>query len=146
MAAQKSSRHRTQRGGPGRKFARSRPAKAAGRFARSDSAKKVGSEAEKVVLAGVGTLLAGAGTAVTNGWRSRRDRRRNREDAITYARQVQGKFSEDTDTLVEDRRRFVVWDKAGVPVKAFPPLEGDAARIKDVPELKDFPLELLKAP
>ena len=51
--------------------------------------------------------------------------------AIRLARQIQGRWSEDT--IIAGKPHHVVW-KDGVPVEAFPPVEDLELR----PELRDF--------
>ena len=59
--------------------------------------------------------------------------------AIRLARQIQGRYSEDT--IIAGKPHHVVW-KDGVPVEAFPPVEDLELR----PELRDFDQRLLKVP
>jgi hypothetical protein len=69
-------------------------------------------------------------------WRSTRG---DRELAIKLARQVQGRWSEDT--IIAGRPHHVVW-KDGVPIEAFPPV----ADLELRPELRDFDARLQKVP
>jgi hypothetical protein len=59
--------------------------------------------------------------------------------AIRLARQIQGRWSENT--IIGGKPHHVVW-KDGVPVEAFPPVEDLELR----PELRDFDRALLKIP
>jgi hypothetical protein len=59
--------------------------------------------------------------------------------AIRLARQIQGRWSENT--IIEGRPHHVVW-KDGMPVEAFPPVPDLELR----PELRDFDPRLLKVP
>ena len=59
--------------------------------------------------------------------------------AIRLARQIQGRYSEDT--IIAGTPHSVVW-KDGVPIEAFPPVEDLELR----PELRDFDERLLKVP
>jgi hypothetical protein len=68
-----------------------------------------------------------------------RDRRVDRDRAIKLARQLGGRYSEDT--IIGGEPHFVVW-KDGKPVQAFPHVEDVAAR----PELAGFDLGLTRAP
>ena len=65
--------------------------------------------------------------------------RADRELAIKLARQIRGRFSEDT--IIAGKPHYVVW-KDGVPVEAFPPVTDLELR----PELRDFDEQLVKAP
>jgi hypothetical protein len=75
--------------------------------------------------------------------RDRSDRwrgtRADRDLAIKLARQIRGRWSEDT--IVAGSPHYVVW-KDGVPVDAFPPVDDLELR----PELRDFDERLAKAP
>ena len=68
-----------------------------------------------------------------------RDRRVYRDRAIKLARQMGGRYSEDT--IIGGEPHFVVW-KDGVPVQAFPHVEDLASR----PELTSFDAQLAKDP
>lgn len=68
-----------------------------------------------------------------------RQQRTQRELAIKLARQLQGRFSEDT--IIDGRPHVVVW-KDRRPVQAFPPVE----QLERRPELADFDHTLAKAP
>jgi hypothetical protein len=68
-----------------------------------------------------------------------RDRRIDRDRAVKLARQIQGRYSEDT--IIDGRPHFVVW-KDGEPVQAFPPVDDLARR----PELRGFDMSLAKEP
>jgi hypothetical protein len=66
-------------------------------------------------------------------------RRVDRDRAIKLARQIRGRWSEDT--IIAAQPHHVVW-KDGVPVEAFPPV----ADLELRPELRDFDERLAKAP
>jgi hypothetical protein len=66
-------------------------------------------------------------------------RRVDRDRAIKLARQIRGRWSEDT--IIGGEPHFVVW-KDGVPVEAFPAV----ADLEVRPELRDFDEGLAKAP
>jgi hypothetical protein len=68
-----------------------------------------------------------------------RDRRIDRDRAIKLARQLQGRYSEDT--IIDGRPHFVVW-KDGKPIEAFPPVEDLGGR----PELQGFDQTLAVEP
>jgi hypothetical protein len=68
-----------------------------------------------------------------------RDRRVYRDRAIKLARQIGGRYSEDT--IIGGEPHFVVW-KHGKPVEAFPHVDDVAER----PELAGFDLGLTRAP
>jgi hypothetical protein len=68
-----------------------------------------------------------------------RDRRIHRDRAIKLARQMGGRYSQDT--IIAGEPHFVVW-KEGAPVQAFPPVEDLATR----PELKSFDPGLTREP
>jgi hypothetical protein len=59
--------------------------------------------------------------------------------AIRLARQIQGRWSENT--IIAARPHHVVW-KDGVPIESFPPVQDLELR----PELRDFDERLLKVP
>ena len=68
-----------------------------------------------------------------------RGARADRDLAIKLARQIRGRYSEDT--IIAGRPHHVVW-KDGVPVEAFPPV----ADLELRPELRDFDEQLMKVP
>ena len=68
-----------------------------------------------------------------------RGARADRDLAIKLARQIRGRWSEDT--IIAGKPHYVVW-KDGVPVEAFPPV----ADLELRPELRDFDERLAKAP
>ena len=68
-----------------------------------------------------------------------RDRRVDRDRAIKLARQLGGRYSQDT--IIDGEPHFVVW-KDGTPVRAFPPVEDLAGR----PELDGFDPRLAHVP
>jgi hypothetical protein len=68
-----------------------------------------------------------------------RDRRIDRDRAIKLARQLQGRYSEDT--IVDGQLHYVVW-KDGRPIQAFPHVDDLAAR----PELQGFDARLAHEP
>jgi len=65
--------------------------------------------------------------------------RLDRDRAVKLARQIRGRFSEDT--IIAGEPHYVVW-KDGVPVEAFPPV----ADLELRPELRDFDERLAKEP
>ena len=68
-----------------------------------------------------------------------RDRRVDRDRAIKLARQLRGRYSQDT--IIDGEPHFVVW-RAGEPVRAFPHVE----RLEERPELAGFDLRLTHEP
>ncbi len=68
-----------------------------------------------------------------------RDRRVDRDRAIKLARQINGRYSEDT--IIDGRPHFVVW-KDGAPIAAFPHVTELATR----PELQGFDPRLTREP
>jgi hypothetical protein len=68
-----------------------------------------------------------------------RDRRVQRDRAVKLARQLGGRYSEDT--IIDGEPHFVVW-KDDRPVEAFPHVDDLAAR----PELAGFDLALTRVP
>lgn len=73
-------------------------------------------------------------------------RRGNRRRAFSLARQVGGRYSEDT--IVANRERIVVW-KNGRALDCFPPLtsaELDGHKLSEREELQEFNESLLKDP
>jgi hypothetical protein len=68
-----------------------------------------------------------------------RDRRVYRDRAVKLARQIGGRYSEDT--IIAGEPHFVVW-KDGEPVEAFPHVDDVAAR----PELAGFDQSLTRTP
>jgi hypothetical protein len=68
-----------------------------------------------------------------------RGTRVDRDLAIKLARQIRGRYSEDT--IIAGKPHYVVW-KDGVPVEAFPPV----ADLELRPELRDFDESLAKPP
>jgi hypothetical protein len=93
-----------------------------------------------------GAAAAAAARLATRAEPALRDRyerwsgaRADRLLAIRLARQIQGRWSENT--IIAGRPHHVVW-KDGVPLEAFPPVEDLELR----PELRDFDPQLLKVP
>jgi hypothetical protein len=68
-----------------------------------------------------------------------RDRRVYRDRAVKLARQIGGRYSEET--IIGGEPHFVVW-KDGEPVEAFPHVDDVASR----PELAGFDQSLTRAP
>ena len=68
-----------------------------------------------------------------------RDRRFDRDRAIKLARQIRGRYSEDT--IIGGEPHYVVW-KDGVAVEAVPPV----ADLELRPELRDFDAALALVP
>jgi hypothetical protein len=68
-----------------------------------------------------------------------RDRRVDRDRAQRLARQLNGRYSENT--IIDGEPHFVVW-KEGAPIAAFPHVEQLAAR----PELQGFDTRLTHHP
>jgi hypothetical protein len=68
-----------------------------------------------------------------------RDRRLDRDRAVKLARQIRGRYSEDT--IIGGEPHYVVW-KDGVAVEAFPPV----ADLELRPELRDFDEQLAIVP
>jgi hypothetical protein len=68
-----------------------------------------------------------------------RDRRVDRDRAIKLARQLRGRYSQDT--IIDGEPHFVVW-KDGTPVRAFPHVDDLATR----PELNGFDARLAHDP
>lgn len=67
-----------------------------------------------------------------------RDRRVDRDRAVKLARQVQGRYSQDT--IIDGEPHFVVW-KDGKPIRSFPHREDLDTR----PELAHFDADTLAA-
>jgi hypothetical protein len=68
-----------------------------------------------------------------------RDRRIDKDRAIKLARQIQGRYSQDT--IIDGQPHFVVW-KDGKPIQAFPHKEDLSNR----PELQGFDPRLAHEP
>jgi hypothetical protein len=68
-----------------------------------------------------------------------RGTRADRDLAIKLARQIRGRWSEET--IIDGTPHYVVW-KEGVPIQAFPPV----ADLELRPELRDFDAALAKEP
>jgi hypothetical protein len=97
----------------------------------------------KAVQGVAATAAAKAATRAEPLLRERYDRwsgrRVDRDRAIKLARQIRGRFSEDT--IIGGEPHHVVW-KDGVAVEAFPPV----ADLEVRPELRDFDERLAKTP
>ena len=97
----------------------------------------------KAVRAVAATAAAKAATRAEPLLRERYDRwsarRVDRDRAIKLARQMGGRYSQDT--IIDGEPYFVVW-KDGEPVRAFPPVDELAAR----PELQGFDARLAHEP
>ncbi len=112
------------------------------------AAKSIGNAAKavarnKAVQGAAAAAAAKLASRAEPALRERYDRwsgaRANRLLAIRLARQIQGRYSENT--IIGGRPHHVVW-KDGVPIEAFPPVEDLELR----PELRDFDERLMKAP
>jgi hypothetical protein len=68
-----------------------------------------------------------------------RDRRIDKDRAVKLARQLQGRYSQDT--IIDGRPHYVVW-KDGTPIQAFPHVDDLATR----PELQGFDPRLAHEP
>jgi hypothetical protein len=68
-----------------------------------------------------------------------RDRRVDCDRAIKLARQINGRYSEDT--IIDGEPHFVVW-REGTPIQAFPHVDQLATR----PELQGFDASLAREP
>jgi hypothetical protein len=97
----------------------------------------------KAVRAAAAAAAARAASNAEPALRERYERwsagRTDRVLAIRLARQIQGRWSENT--IIGGKPHHVVW-KDGVPVEAFPPVEDLELR----PELRDFDRALQKVP
>ena len=97
----------------------------------------------KAVQGVAATAAARAAARAEPMLRERYDRwvgtRADRDRAIKLARQIRGRFSEDT--IIAAEPHYVVW-KDGVPVEAFPAV----ADLELRPELRDFDAALAKEP
>jgi hypothetical protein len=80
-----------------------------------------------------------AGPIAQQRYASWRDRRIDRDRAIKLARQLRGRYSEDT--IIDGRPHYVVW-KDGAPIAAFPHVEDLATR----PEIQGFDPALAREP
>ncbi|HKH30881.1 MAG TPA: hypothetical protein VKA45_07495 [Gaiellaceae bacterium] len=68
-----------------------------------------------------------------------RDRRVDRDRAIKLARQLRGRYSQDT--IIDGVPHFVVW-KDGAPIAAFPHVD----QLETRPELQGFDTRLTREP
>jgi hypothetical protein len=97
----------------------------------------------RAVRAVAASAAASAATRAEPLLRERYDRwsgrRADRDRAIKLARQIRGRWSEDT--IIGGEPHHVVW-KDGVPIQAFPAVEDLELR----PELRDFDERLAKDP
>ena len=90
------------------------------------------------LAASAGAAAAGkAGPAAQQRYGSWRDRRVYRDRAVKLARQIGGRYSQDT--IIDGEPHFVVW-KDGAPVRAFPHVEELSGR----PELAGFDTRLAR--
>jgi hypothetical protein len=112
------------------------------------AAKNIATAARAVARnkAGQGAAAAAAAKAAARAepllrerWDRWSGRRAHRDRAIKLARQIRGRWSEDT--IIGGEPHHVVW-KDGVPVEAFPHVEDLELR----PELRDFDERLAKTP
>jgi hypothetical protein len=81
-----------------------------------------------------------AGPVAQQRYGSWRDRRIDRDRAIKLARQMGGRYSQDT--IIDGEPHFVVWNREGAPVRAFPHVDDLAAK----PELAGFDTRLAHEP
>jgi hypothetical protein len=97
----------------------------------------------KAVQGSAASAAAGAATKLEPALRQRydrwRDRRLDRDRAIKLARQIRGRYSEET--IIGGEPHHVVW-KDGVAVEAFPAV----ADLELRPELRDFDERLAVVP
>lgn len=97
----------------------------------------------KAVQGVAASVAAGAASKLEPAMRQRydrwRDHRLDRDRAIKLARQIRGRYSEDT--IIGGEPHCVVW-KNGVAVEAFPPVPDLELR----PELRDFDERLAIVP
>ena len=97
----------------------------------------------KAVQGAAAAAAAKAAARAEPALRERYDRwsgaRKDRALAIKLARQIRGRYSEDT--IIDGRPHQLVW-KDGVPVQAFPTV----ADLELRPELRDFDERLMKVP
>lgn len=97
----------------------------------------------RAVRAVAATAAAKAASRAEPVLRDRYDRwrgaRADRDRAVKLARQIRGRWSEDT--IIGGEPHYVVW-KDGVPVEAFPHVDDLELR----PELRDFDERLAKPP
>lgn len=114
--------------------------KAAGKAAKSDAAKKAGVAAGGAVASAAAGAATDAVTGSSGAVRSRLSGRGQRRMAKRLARQMKARYS--TKTIIGNDLHCVVW-KNGKPFRAFPPVQGDLATL---PELQDFPAELMREP
>jgi len=105
-------------------------------------------ESDAVQKAATGAIASVAATAAKYGGKKatgRRGKKDARIKAQNLARQIGGKYSDDT--VLGGELRYVVW-KRDRPVATFPPFAGGTseAELAACPELQDFNLSLLKEP
>lgn len=97
----------------------------------------------KAVQGIAASAAAGAATKLEPALRQRydrwRDHRLDRDRAIKLARQIRGRYSDET--IIGGEPHVVVW-KDGVAVEAFPPVSDLELR----PELSDFDESLMLVP
>jgi len=97
----------------------------------------------KAVQGAAAAAAAKAAARAEPALRERYDRwsgaRTNRVLAVKLARQIRGRYSQDT--IIGGKPHQVVW-KDGQPIEAFPPV----ADLELRPELRDFDERLLKVP
>jgi hypothetical protein len=80
-----------------------------------------------------------AGPVLQERYGTWRDRRIDKDRAIKLARQMGGRYSEDT--IIDGAPHFVVW-KDGAPVQAFP----HVSDLPDRPELRGFDPGMTREP
>lgn len=103
-------------------------ATAAKRLADSPAGRKVAQEA----AGAVSRAVASGGSGVAGKWQSAR---RQRDLATKLARQVRGQLSEAV-FIGSTQAHWVVW-KDGVPMAAFPPVEGDLTERVELQHVTD---------
>ena len=113
---------------------------AAKKAAKSDAAKKAGAAAGGAAAAAAAGAATEAVTDSSGAVRSRMTTRKHRRMAIRLARQMNAQYSKRT--IIGDDLHYVVW-KNGKPFRAFPQV---ARNLESLPELQDFPAELLHDP
>jgi hypothetical protein len=119
-------------GAKGAELAKSGAKKAAKHGAVDKAIQKgVDSTAEKAIAAAFTLAGGGATTAI----KRKRDRRKERRDAVDLARQVGGTYS--LNVLIGSDRHHVVWLEDETPYRVFPELNNGEA-LNELPDLKLF--------
>lgn len=117
----------------GTEFAKNGAKNAVGRTSVDKAIQKgVDTAAEKAIGAAFAFATGGAAAGI----KRKRDKRRERRDAVDLARQVGGTFS--PNVIIGSARHHVVWLEDKTPYRVIPELPESAGPLEELPDIKHF--------